>query len=374
MKKLILIVLLIFSLTATSLPAIYAETGVVERPDIKININGAISSYSRIPIIIGGRTLLPLREVLVNLGVPNDDQHIIWDSNEKSITVINGSIKLYLKINDKNALVNDVPIIIDVAPVIYKNSTYIPVRFISQSLGLKVAWDTPSSMVLIRDPESYSKTEEVLKKSVDAMSAADKYKTQETAHLTITQGNNNFTFDTQINAITDAKKKLGSASINRTQTVLGKTSKMDLDICAANSLIYLKNPITGAWIKQKTGDSNYSDLYRYNSTQPTEVACSGLIKEDGTGQGDIVLKGKVNINDYLHEYMDFEELTPYTVTDCYAEINIDRSSYLVKRIYIKVSGRTTSIKGGAQYSLELTETNLDFNGDYDVTLPSNLPA
>jgi len=86
MKKAIFVVL-IFSLLFSSISVSYAQSNVVEKPNIKININNTIGTYQNVPIIVEGRTLLPLREILVNLGVPHDNQHIIWDNATKSVTV-----------------------------------------------------------------------------------------------------------------------------------------------------------------------------------------------------------------------------------------------------------------------------------------------
>ena len=46
---------------------------VVESPNVKIVIDGKIGTYTDMPIIVNGRTLLPLRAVLSNMGVLNDD-------------------------------------------------------------------------------------------------------------------------------------------------------------------------------------------------------------------------------------------------------------------------------------------------------------
>jgi len=63
---------------------------VQERPDLNILIHGNLGDYADIPIMINERTLLPLRAILVELGVPNDDDHIIWNSEERSVRINNG--------------------------------------------------------------------------------------------------------------------------------------------------------------------------------------------------------------------------------------------------------------------------------------------
>lgn len=63
-----------------------AGNSITERPDINIIIDGVKGTYTNTPIIVNGRTLLPLRELLTNLGVSNDDQHILWNGRENSVT------------------------------------------------------------------------------------------------------------------------------------------------------------------------------------------------------------------------------------------------------------------------------------------------
>ena len=131
---------------------------------MKIVIDGKIGTYTDTPIIVDGRTLLPLRAVLSNIGVINDDQHIVWNSSERSVTVYKDSTKIYLKVDSNTAYVNDAPITLDVSPVIYNNRTYIPARFVAQSLGKKVVWDGSLQSILIRDEQEFNRIKDILDK------------------------------------------------------------------------------------------------------------------------------------------------------------------------------------------------------------------
>lgn len=122
---------------------------ITERPDIQVIIDGVKGNYTNNPIIVNGRTLLPLRELLTNLGVANDDQHIIWDINEKTVTAIKDSVKIYLKVGDTTAKINDKETTIDAAPVNYNGRVYIPARFVGGAFGMEVTWDGNTSSVYI---------------------------------------------------------------------------------------------------------------------------------------------------------------------------------------------------------------------------------
>lgn len=133
-----------------------AADNLVEVPDVKVIINGQNVAFSDVILSSGGRTLLPLRSLLASLGVQNDDEHILWDSTEKSVTIIKDATKIKLFQGNDTAYVNDVPVKLDVAPVGYSKNgkTYIPVKFVAQSLGKIVEWDGGAKSVFINDPKT----------------------------------------------------------------------------------------------------------------------------------------------------------------------------------------------------------------------------
>jgi hypothetical protein len=127
-----------------------AEDAIIEAPNIRIMIEGSIKSFNDTPIIMNGRILLPLRETLVSLGVKNDEEHIRWDQSTKLVYFVNDNDRVSLNVGRNIARVNGINVQLDTPPVIYKEKTYIPVRFVAQSLGKKVEWDKATSTVKIK--------------------------------------------------------------------------------------------------------------------------------------------------------------------------------------------------------------------------------
>lgn len=146
----------------------YADDGIVEVPHIKVIINGKNVVFDDVIIASKGKNLLPLRVLLTNLGVQNDNEHIIWNGSEKSITIIKDSTKVKLFQDSNVAYLNDVPIELDVPPVGYSKNgrTYIPARFVAQSLGKIVKWDNSTKSIIINDPK------QVIVESADELVAA----------------------------------------------------------------------------------------------------------------------------------------------------------------------------------------------------------
>lgn len=86
--------------------------------------------------VINYRTLVPVRTVSQNLGAI-----VNWDDRTHTITVTDSNKVIKLVIGKKEALVNDHTQILETPATIINNSTYVPIRFIAESLGENVKWD-----------------------------------------------------------------------------------------------------------------------------------------------------------------------------------------------------------------------------------------
>ncbi|HEX9059606.1 MAG TPA: copper amine oxidase N-terminal domain-containing protein, partial [Clostridia bacterium] len=96
------------------------------------------------PEIREGRTFVPLRFIVENM-----DGEVQWDGQLKKITIKAKENTIVLKIGEKTIWENGVPKSIDAAPVIVNGRTIVPVRFIAESLGMKVDWLESDQIILI---------------------------------------------------------------------------------------------------------------------------------------------------------------------------------------------------------------------------------
>jgi len=101
---------------------------------IALFINGSIIKNANL-ILDNDRTLLPLRLISETLGA-----QVSWDDKQRKVTIEDSGNKIELIIGDMNPKLNGKPITIDVAPRIYNDYTYVPVRFVAEALGCKVDW------------------------------------------------------------------------------------------------------------------------------------------------------------------------------------------------------------------------------------------
>lgn len=95
-----------------------------------------------LPVIEKGRTLIPIRVISELLGASVD-----WDSNNKSVAIEKNSTKIKLTIDSINAKVNNANYQLDVPAKIINNRTMVPLRFVTDNLGLKVEWNDQNKTV-----------------------------------------------------------------------------------------------------------------------------------------------------------------------------------------------------------------------------------
>lgn len=127
------------------------ESHLYNGPNVTLVLNGEIftpSDGQMPPIIIDERTLVPVREVFEKLG-----GIVEWNDKERSvkITLEEKSIKLWL--NNTTALVDGEEKILDVPAKLINEKTMVPIRFISENVGLVVDWDDTTKSVFISKDE-----------------------------------------------------------------------------------------------------------------------------------------------------------------------------------------------------------------------------
>jgi len=100
------------------------------------------------PKIVNGRTLVPIRTIATAFNA-----EITWEPVFKLVIIKLGDTVIYLQIGTKYASVNGKKVDLDVAPQIINNYTYVPLRFISESLNASVEWDGTTKTIIIIYPK-----------------------------------------------------------------------------------------------------------------------------------------------------------------------------------------------------------------------------
>jgi len=112
-----------------------------------------IDAEGTTPVIIESRTLVPIRAVIEAFGGV-----VEWDSRTRMVMIVLGDNVLDLWIGEPTASLNDRRLPIDaknsrVVPIILSGRTMLPLRFVSESLGINVSWEPTAKMIKLTHPE-----------------------------------------------------------------------------------------------------------------------------------------------------------------------------------------------------------------------------
>lgn len=116
--------------------------------------NGIKVMYNNNPVIFddvepinkSGHILIPLRAVMENMGA-----EVHWDSESRVITIQKNNNLIKLSVDNNKAYINGIAKDIDFPAKILDGRTVIPIRFVSESFGMKVKWVPETSSVLISE-------------------------------------------------------------------------------------------------------------------------------------------------------------------------------------------------------------------------------
>ncbi|MDO4301947.1 MAG: stalk domain-containing protein [Clostridia bacterium] len=125
---------------------VYGETN---NNAIKVTVDGNTISFEQPPVIIEGRTLVPLRAIFEALGA-----EVEWDGETKQIMAFKDDVAVLMTVNSNVMTSGTVggtakDTNLDVAPTIINGSTMIPARAIAESFDCSVTWDSSTKTVKI---------------------------------------------------------------------------------------------------------------------------------------------------------------------------------------------------------------------------------
>jgi len=150
MKRINLILLTMVLVLSMFLPVMAAK-------EITLKVNGEICKTDVAPVIHNDRTLIPARAVFEELGAT-----VSWNEKSQCVSIRFKEDEIILYIGHATALVNSSVKQLDVPAKIIDDRTMIPVRFVGETLGMKIGWDEATYTVSVDYVEEEEKEEEVL--------------------------------------------------------------------------------------------------------------------------------------------------------------------------------------------------------------------
>lgn len=143
---------------------IFASISVNAASPVKVYLNEVLVEFDQEVQIINDRTYVPVRAIFEALGA-----NVVWNGTERTVTSSLNEKIVLMTIDSTTALVNETEVVIDAAPKIIGNRTYVPARAVSEMYDCDVFWENTTRSVII-------KTEEFIKRCENA----NKYTLNET--------------------------------------------------------------------------------------------------------------------------------------------------------------------------------------------------
>lgn len=111
---------------------------------INLVVDGATVQTDVPPVVIDGRTLVPVRALFESLGAT-----VGWNEATQTATATKGTTIVSVQIGSTTAYVSGTAKTLDVPAQTVKGRTMVPARFVAESLGAAVDWESATETVKI---------------------------------------------------------------------------------------------------------------------------------------------------------------------------------------------------------------------------------
>lgn len=189
----------VFSAPYVNLRITYdGKTHSYNKEKVYLHINSEkVENLPMEPIILNNYTLVPAREVFERIGAS-----VLWNEHKEEVKIIYNDMNVLIKINDKNAFVNNKLFKMPIDAKIINGKTMIPVRFVSEAIGFLVEWNNITRVINI--------SEIILDKIVNIEST-----TESTNNITTFHENNKNLISIEKITMPDSDQKTFSISANK---------------------------------------------------------------------------------------------------------------------------------------------------------------
>jgi hypothetical protein len=129
-------------------PAVQAAAGLSMELTVgqkQLLVNGTPQEMDVAPVIMDGRTLVPVRFISQALDAP-----VLWDGGTKNVTVVQGRRWIDLWLGEDLMVVDGKAVTLDVPPLILHGRTMLPLSAVARALGLTVNWDSETKKIMLK--------------------------------------------------------------------------------------------------------------------------------------------------------------------------------------------------------------------------------
>lgn len=135
-----------FILAFIILLGLIPKVGHASPLETQIFYNGkqiTLSSQSQVKTV-HNQVMIPIRIVVEEIGYA-----VKWNKSKNRITIKEGSHSIDFTVNQSTAIVDDSVVNLDNPVMLSKGTSFIPLRFLGEQMGLDVKWDNVSKAVLL---------------------------------------------------------------------------------------------------------------------------------------------------------------------------------------------------------------------------------
>lgn len=331
--------------------------------EINIEIDGKmIEDYTVPPIVLNDRTLVPARAVLENMGAD-----VVWNDAEKEVYITKDNNIVVLKINQNIGTKNGIEFLLDVPAKIINDSTFIPVRAVSEILGSKVSWDGTKRLVSIYQNDYIDPEEEKEDDGKDSSAEEGETPSKGESDSQETEQNNS---SAEIKVIgldipksvqdTQVFKINASDTIEKYEKTLVGGNRLAIDIYNANMNILNTN--------LSVSTSRYISSVRSSQFQVTPQKITRVVFDLKTSTGynlslssdkkSIIIKFEESIVDGISFSTEKLDDLIYIKGGASSDISVTKSDQIITAIIknTKISDLTVPSIAGSNYITDLTVT------------------
>ncbi|MNW39649.1 hypothetical protein D3C74_167410 [compost metagenome] len=109
-----------------------------------MTVNGQKQGLDVAPLVKNGTTYVPIKYILDSFG-----GSALWNSTAKKITVTRGTTVMELTVNKKEFMMNGSMKTATVAPIVTGGRTLVPLRMVSEQLGIDVKWEQKTKSITL---------------------------------------------------------------------------------------------------------------------------------------------------------------------------------------------------------------------------------
>lgn len=144
----VVLVFFLINVLLVIFPVMFARADEADKYYVSVTLDGAYINFDALPYIVNQRTIVPVRFLMEAL-----DAEVSWDGSLKKVTVTGAGIKMELFVGSTTAYLNGKKVELDVGAELRYDRVFVPLRFVSENMGLNVDWDGKNKTVILKTTE-----------------------------------------------------------------------------------------------------------------------------------------------------------------------------------------------------------------------------